>query len=130
MMSRKLLIGIFVVLGIAVSFLNPLISLILAMGVWIYLIRMVWKQKDSILNDQMVPKIIEWHLKRLKVFLMVAGFSFIVFIVGAIVHNVLHGLTEIEESTSFFIALVALLVFVAATAGGLVVFLKGRQKPT
>ena len=127
-MNRKLLIGILVVLGIAVTFLNPLISLILAVGVWIYLVRMVRKQKNSVFNDQMEPKITEWHLKRLKAFLIVAGFSFLVFIFGAIVHNVLHGLSEIEETVSFFIALVALLVFVVATAGGMVIFLKGRQK--
>jgi predicted RND superfamily exporter protein len=129
-MNRKLLIGILVVLGIAVTFFNPLISLILAVGLWIYLVRMVRKEKNSVLNDQMEPKITEWHLKRLKAFLIVAGFSFLVFIVGAIVHNVLHGLSEIEETASFFIALVALLVFFVATAGGLIIFLKGRQKTT
>jgi hypothetical protein len=127
-MIKKLLIGILVVLGIAVTVLNPLIPGIFAVGVWIYLFRMVRKQKNSVINDQMESKISEWHLKRLKAFLIVAGFSFLVFIVGAIVHNVLHGLSEIEESTFFIIALVALLVFIVATAGGLVIFLKGRQK--
>jgi len=127
-MIRKLLIGILVVLGIAVTVYNQLILGILAVGVWIYLFRMVRKQKNSVFNDQMESKISEWHLKRLKAFLIVAGFSFLVFIVGAIVHNVLHGLSEIEESAFFIIAFVALLVFVVATAGGLVIFLKGRQK--
>jgi len=46
------------------------------------------------------------------------------------VHNVIHGLSEMKVTVSFIIALVALLMFVVATAGGLVVFLKGRQKTT
>ena len=123
-----LLIGILVVLGIAVTILNPLISGILAAGVWIYLVRMFRKQNKIVSNDQMEPNLIEGHLKRLKAFLIVAGFSFLVFIVGAIVHNVLHGLSEIEEPVSLIISLVAGLVFVLATAGGMVIFLKGRQQ--
>ena len=128
--SGEILIGILVVLGIAVTVLNPLISGIFAVGVWIYLVRMVRKQKNSVFNDQMGQTITKRHLKRLKAFLIVAGFSFLVFIVGAIVHNVLHGLSEIEETVSFFIALVALLVFIVATAVGMVIFLKARQETT
>jgi hypothetical protein len=128
MMNRKVLIGVLIVLGIAVTVLNPLISLILAVGVWIYLVGMVRKQKNSVLNDQMEPTIAEWHLKRLKAFLIIAGFAFLVFIVGTIVHNVLPDLAEIEETVSFLIALVALWVFVVATAGGMVLFLKERQR--
>lgn len=127
-MNRKLLIGILAVLGIAVTFINPLISGIIAVVVWIYLVRMAWKLKNNVFNNQMEPKIAERLLKRLKAFLIVAGFSFLVSIVGAILHNVLHGLSEIEETISLFIALVALIVSVVATAGGLVIFFKGRQK--
>lgn len=127
-MIRKMLIGILVVLGIAMAVINHLILGILAVGVWIYLFRMVRKQKNSVFNDQMESKISEWHLKRLKAFLIVAVCSFLVFIVGAVTHNVLHGLSEIEDLVFFIISLVALLVFVAATVGGLVIFLKGRQK--
>ena len=127
-MKRKLLIGILVVLGIAVTVLNPLITGIFAVGVWIYLIRMVRKQKNSVFNDQMEQKITQWHLKRLKAFLIVGGFSFLVFIFSAIVHNVLYGLSEIEKTVSFFIALAALLVFIVATTVGLVIFIKARQK--
>ena len=129
-MKKKLLIGILIVLGIAVTVLNPLISGIFAVGLWIYLVRMVRKQKNGVFNDQMEQKISKWHLKRLKAFLIVAGFSFLVFILGAIVHNVLHGLSEIEETVSFFTALVALLVFIVATTGGMVIFIKARQKTT
>ena len=128
-MDRKLQIGIIVVLGIAITVLNPLISGVLAVIAWIYLVRMVRKQKNRVLNGQMESKITEWHLKRLKTFLIVAGLSFLVFIVSAIVHNVLYSLSGIEESVFFICALVALLVFIIATAGGLAMFLKGRQKP-
>ena len=127
-MNRKLLIGILAVLGIAVTFINPFISGIIAVVVWIYLVRMVRKLKNNVFNNQMEPKIAERLLKRLKAFLVVAGFSFLVSIVGTILHNVLHGLSETEETVSFFITLVALIVFVVATAGGLIIFLKGRQK--
>ena len=129
-MKRKLLIGILVVLGIAVAAFNPLIGGILAAGIWIYLFRMVRKQKNSVSNGQMEPKISEWYLKWLKTFLIVAALTFLVFVVGAIVHNVIHGISGIEESIFFIIALVAYVILVVATAGGLVVFLKGRQKTT
>jgi hypothetical protein len=91
---------------------------------------MVRKQKNSVFNDQMEQTTSKWHLKRLKAFLIVAGLSFLVFIFGVIVHNVLHGLSEIEETVSFFIGLVGLLVFIVATAGGMVIFVKARQKTT
>jgi len=43
-------------------------------------------------------------------------------------HNILYGLSEIKVTVSFLIAIVALLVFILATAGGMVIFLKGQQK--
>jgi len=49
-------------------------------------------------------------------------------IVGGILHNALYGLFEKEELVSFYIALVGLYVFIIATIGGLVIFLKGRRK--
>jgi hypothetical protein len=129
-LKRKVLIGLLVVLGIAVTVLNPLISGIFAVGAWIYLVRMVRKQENSVFNDQMEQRIAKRHLKRIKAFLIVAGLSFLVFVLGAIVHSAIHGLSEIEVTVSFFIALVALLVFIAATAAGMVIFLKARQKTT
>jgi hypothetical protein len=128
MMKRKLIIGVLVVLGIAVITINPLISVIPAVGVWIYIIRVLRKQRSIVLNDQMEPTIDEWHLKRLKALLIVAGFSFLVFIAGTIVHNVLHDLSETEETVSLLIALVAMWMFVVATAGSMVIFLKERQR--
>lgn len=126
-MNRKILIGILAVPGIVVAFLQPLISGLLAIVVWIYLMWMIRKRKDDCFNNQMEPKSAERRLKSLKVLLLVAGISFLVFVVSTIVHNVLHGLYDIEETAFFSIALVALLVFVISTAGGLVLFLKGRK---
>ncbi len=127
-MKKKLLIGILILFGIAVSVFNPLIIGLLSAGVWIYLVRVAWKQKDSTLNDRKEPKISELNLKRLKELLIAGGFSFLVFIAAALVHNLLHNLSKTETTVSLIIALVALVVFVAATAGGMVIYLKERQK--
>jgi len=138
MMNKKLGIGIIVVivgLVIAAAILrNPVWAMtiieVALVGVWIYLVWMVWKKKAKIFHDQMEPKLAERRLKRLKVFLLVAGISLAAGIVGVILHNALYGLSETEEPVSFFIALVALWVFVIATIGGLVIFLRGRRKTT
>ena len=135
-MNKKLLIGIIVVivgLVIATAILrNPVWAITLIevtlLGVWIYLVWMVRKKQTKIFHDQMEPKLAERRLKRLKTFLLVAGISLAVGIVGVILHNVLYGLFEREEPVSFYIALVALWVFFIATIGGLVIFLKGRRK--
>jgi len=129
-LKRKLLMGILVVLGIAMTVLNPLISGIFAVGVWIYLVGMVRKHKNSVFNDQMEQEVTKLHLKRIKALLIVAGFSFLVFIFGSVAHNILHGLSEIKMTVSFFVALAALLVFIVATAGGMVIFLKAQKKTT
>lgn len=129
-MKRKILIGIISGLGIIATLFQPLIIGLLALVVWVYLMWIVRKQKNNIFNDQIEPNIAQKLLKRLKVFLIVGGFSFLLFMIGAVVHNVLYGLTEVEEPVSFIIALVALFVFVLATVGALVIFLKGRQEIT
>ena len=139
-MNKKLLIGIIVVIVvfvIAAAILGkPIFAISLIMegiplAVWIYLVWMVRKKKTNIFHDQMEPKLAERRLKRLKAFLLVAGISFAVFIVGVILHGVLGALLEIEEElVSFFIALSALYVFIIATIGCLVIFFKGRRKTT
>ncbi len=98
--------------------------------VWVYLVWMVRKKKANLFHDQVEPKIAERRLKILKAFLLVAGISFAVAIVGVVMHNVLYALNEVEEHVFFTIALVGIYVFTAATSGGLVVFLKGRRKTT
>jgi hypothetical protein len=78
----------------------------------------------------MEPELAERRLRRLKIFLRVGGISFVAGIVGVVVHNVIYGLTEVEESVFLVIGVVGLFVFFISTIGGLVVFLKGRRKPT
>ncbi len=128
-MKKKLLIGTIVVFGIAAAFGMPMLIAGFLLAAWIYLVWMVREKKASLFHDQMEPKLAERQYKMLKTFLMVAGISFAVFIVGFILHGVGGALLEIEEEpVSFFIALTALWVFVIATIGGLVTFLKGRRK--
>jgi len=104
---------------------------VILVGVWIYLVWMVRKKKTKIFHDQMEPKLAERRYKRLKTFLLVAGISLAVGIVGFIVHSVLYVMNEeLEEPISTIIASVGLWVFVIATIGGLVIFLKGRRKTT
>ena len=109
-------------------YLVNLLTIWIPLGVWIYLVWMVRKKKTNLFHDQMEPKLAERRYKMLKVFLLVAGISLAVGIVGVILHNALYGLSEIEEPVSFVIALVGLWAFFIATIGGLVIFLKGRRK--
>ncbi len=145
-MKKKLLIGtivVIVVFVIAAAILNAAIlgnpvylynlaariPLAIPLVVWIYLVWMSRKKKTNLFNDQKEPKLAERRYKMLKTFLLVAGISLAVRIVGGILHSVLYAL-EIEESVSSYIGFVGLCVFVIATIGGLVIFLKGRRKTT
>jgi uncharacterized membrane protein YfcA len=127
-MNKKLLIGILAGLGIVLMIFNPVVPGILALVFWIYLGVMVWKRK-SIFHEKMEPKLAEKHLKRLKAMLILAVISFLVSIDGIIMHNVRSSFSGIEESLYFYIGFIALEIFILASAGGLVIFLKGRQKP-
>ena len=97
------------------------------LGVWIFLVLVVRKKKTNLFHDQMEPKLAERRLKMLKVFLLVAGISLAVSIIGIVLHNALYGLSEIEEPVSFYIGVVPLGVFIIATIGGLFIFLKGQS---
>ena len=98
------------------------------LAVWIYLVFVVRKKRINLFHDQREPKLAERRYKMLKAFLLVAGISFAVFIVGVVVHNVLSVLLEKEEPVSFFIAIFSVVPFAVGTIGGLVIFLKGRRK--
>ncbi|MBA7710770.1 hypothetical protein ES703_119716 [subsurface metagenome] len=99
---------------------TTVIGLILV-GVWIYLVWMVRRKKT---------KLAERWLKILKTSLKVAGISFVVFN-ACVISNIILDLTGREgEPISFWIALVALRVFITATIVGLVIFLIGRRKTT
>ena len=65
-MNRKPLVWVLVVLGIAVTLLNQLAGVILAAGAWIYLVRMLRKQKSGGNGGHTEPGISEWHLKKVK----------------------------------------------------------------
>jgi hypothetical protein len=100
--------------------------------VWIFLVVVVRKKKSNLFHDQVEPKLAERRYKMLKAFLLAAGISLAVGIVGVVLHNVLFGLFGIEEEepVSFFIGLVGLMAFCITTIGGLFIFLKGRGKTT
>ncbi len=98
---------------------------IILVGVWIYLVWMVWKKK-TVLR----------YLKALKTFLLVAGISLavlIAFLVGVVLYNAVYGLDEISEiadTIAHYIGFSLLGMFYIATIGGLVIFLIGRRKTT
>ena len=127
-MKGKLLIGISVVIGIVITVFNPIVSGIIGMGIWIYLVRMIRKQNNLVSNEKHGSRISKLYLKRLKKLLTIAAFAFIVFFVSAIAHNILYDQPQIEGSISFFIAFLALLIFVLVTIGAMVIFLKGREE--
>ena len=128
-MNKKLLNAILILLGIVVLIISAFpIGMILALGFWIYLGVIVLKRK-SIFHEELEPGLIEKLSKRLKAMMILAVISFLVSIVGIIMHNVRFSLSKIEESLFFFIGIVALYLFIFASAFGLFIFLKGRQKP-
>ncbi|MFC1977657.1 hypothetical protein ACFLWS_05285 [Chloroflexota bacterium] len=99
-------------------------------GIWMYLVFMVRIKKVNLFHGQVEPKIAERRLKMLKAFLLVAGISFAVFIVGVVLHNALYALYEKEEPVFFFIAIFSVVPLAVGTIGGLVIFLIGRRKTT
>ena len=135
-MNKKLLIGIVVLfVGLMIAAVVSGQPRFFTLGIvlpiivlYIYFVWMVRKKKTNIFHDQMEPKLAERRYKMLKVFLLVAVISLAVGIVGVVVHNVIYGLSEVEESIFFVIALVGLWAFYIATIGGLVIFLKGQRK--
>ena len=132
-MNKYLLIGIIVIIAglvIVTAISRPLWIGIPLIGVWIYLLWMVWKKKTKIFPDQIEPKLAESRYRMMKVFLLVAGISLAVGIVGVIMHNVLYAQSGEEEAVFFFIGLLGLFVFIIATIIVLVVFLIGRRKTT
>ena len=127
-MKRKLLIGIAVVLGIAAMIFQPMSVALILLVAMLYMVNMTRKKKAKIFHGQVEPELAERRLRRLKIFLRVGGVSFVVGIVGVVGHNVVYGLTEVEEPVFFTIGLVGLFVFFIATIGSLVIFLRGRRK--
>lgn len=141
-MKRRLIIAIAVVVlcigllvaagnilqrtGVSPIFLTGGIGVVLV-GAWIYMLWMVWKKKTKISHDQMEPGRVERRYKILKVSLLVTGVFLLVGIIGAVGHNAIYAMKEIEESVFFFIAIVGLFGFVIATTGGWIFYFIGRR---
>ena len=128
-MKNKLVNGILIVLGSIVLLLMAFpFGMIFATAFWIYLGVLVFKRK-RIFHEELKPQLAKKQLKRLKTMSFVAGISFIIAVVGILMHNVRSGISESEESLYFYIGTVTLYVFILATAIGIFIFLKSRQKP-
>lgn len=79
-----------------------------------------------IFYDRVEPKLGERGLKMLKVFLITAGISVAVFILGVFLHNALSALFDVEEPVFFFISVfLAPLGFAVGLIGSLVIFIQG-----
>ena len=128
-MKKKLLNGILIGLGVVVMILMAFpFGMIFSLAFWIYL-GVMYRKGKRVFHEEIEPGLAKKQLKRLKILIIAAGISFTIAIVGIIMHNVQSGLLEIEESLYFFIGIVALYLFILASGGGLVIFIKGRQKP-
>ncbi len=152
-MNKKLLVGVIVLFAISVGLvitgitriIHPAFStlglVLTPIGVWIYLVWTVRKKKTNIFHDQMERKLAEKRLKMLKVSLRVGGISFVVGIISVILHNLVYMLfthfaaegfwerTSIgDEPVFFFIAVIAIFVWIIATICSLVIFISGRRK--
>jgi len=107
-------------------------AVVILVGVWIFLVWMVWKKKTDIFHDQMEPKLAERRLKMLKTSLLVAGIAFAMFWISILVQVVvlvgIFGQPEEEGPVVFYIAFFSFLLFVIGTIGGLGIFLKGRRE--
>jgi hypothetical protein len=131
-MKKGIGTGIIVTLGIVLIIINPLVMGVLAIPTWIYLVLSVRKQQDKSSHGQveLQPMFFEKQWKIFKTFMLTAGITFLVALAGILLHNFGPDLLDINESISFFIGVGALYVFIFATAGGLILFLKARQKST
>jgi arginine exporter protein ArgO len=127
-MKRKTLIGVIVVIGIAAAITMMPLTTGALIVVWIYLAWMVWKRKTQIFHNQMEPKSAERRLKWLKVSLLVAAISFVVFLASTVLLRALHALFEGKEELFFFITIFSLTILALGTICGLVIFLNGRRK--
>lgn len=119
--------GILAGMGIVLIILNPAVMGILAILFWIYL-GVIFRKRKRIFNEKINPGTAQKLLKWLKGILILAGISSLVSIVCIIVHNLGSSLSDSEKSRYFIIGITALYVFILSSAGGLVIFLKGRQK--
>lgn len=136
-MNKRLLIGIialFIVLVVVAAILRPVAiwlvfwaALIVA---WVCLIWIVRKKRTKIFHEEMETKSAERHLKWLKSFLLAGGISLVIFIVGAVLHNVLYAMLNREEEITFFISFLGGLALLISNIGSIIILLTGLRKPT
>lgn len=128
-MNKKTVNNILIGLCIVFALLNTFpLGMVLALAFWIYL-GVLNRKKKPLLSENIEPELVEKYLKRIKVLKIIAGISLPIAIVGIILHNVRSALSGSEEALFFFIGIIALYIFILASAGRLIVFLKGRQEP-
>lgn len=76
--------------------------------------------------DRAQPNMTEKRLKMLRTFLLVIVISVAVFVIGAVLHNVISGVFDFEEPVFFVIAvLLAPLALIVGLVGSLVLFITG-----
>jgi len=127
-MNIKLLNGILIGVAVIIMIFSAFpMGMLFSLAFWIYLVVMIWNEKN-VFQGKMDPELAEKHLKRLKTFLIVGGISFFIAIAGIIIHKVQFNTFDAEASIYFRIGIFALYVFMIASTGGMVIFLKGRQK--
>jgi hypothetical protein len=126
--KRNLLIGLLAIVGLAAVVFNPLLGGALALACWTYLVWIVQARDSLVFKEYADSTAAEPLLRRLKTLLRVAGVALAVFVVAVVLHNTLSARIEGEEAAWFLVALVALGVFVLATAGGLLTFAQGRRR--
>lgn len=126
--GKKLLNGLLTGVGIIVMlfFAFPW-GIILSLVFWIYMGLNVRKQ-HSFFRPDLEVNLAGKLRKRLKGLLSVAIISFPLAVFGIVMHNVQSAQTGTEESFYFFVGIIAEYCFVLASAGGILTFLKGRQK--
>jgi hypothetical protein len=112
--------------GVSLIFLMGGIGVVLV-GTWIYMLWMVLRKKVEIFHDQMDPEVSRRRYKILKVSLLAAGVLLLLGIIGAVGHNAIYAVKEIEEPVFFSIAIVGLFGFIIATVSGWIFYFIGRK---
>ena len=124
-MKRSKLI---LLIGTLAALFMVILSDLIALVIWIYLVWMIWKYQTNIFDSQFGPENTKILLKRMKTYLIIAAFSFLAFILLVIAHNVLSSFSDTEEIISLIFAFASHLVFVISTVISLNIFLNGRSK--
>lgn len=127
--DKMLLYGFVVGVGVIMMILFAFPwGIILSLAFWIYL-GVTIRKKQSFFSHEIEATLAEKLQKRLRGLLTVALISLPVAIAGLVIHNVNSAKTGGEESIFFYVGIVAEYFFVVASAGGIITFLKGQQKP-